>query len=53
MEEFLRDRLQFNSILKANLQEAQNRMKQQAHKGKTEREFSVSDLVYLKLQPHR
>jgi hypothetical protein len=32
---------------------AQNRMKQQADKGRTEREFNEGDWVYLKLHPYR
>ncbi|GJZ09257.1 retrotransposon-related protein [Tanacetum coccineum] len=33
--------------------QAQNRMKQQADKGRFERQFIIGDLVLLKLQPHR
>ncbi|GJY88666.1 retrotransposable element Tf2 [Tanacetum coccineum] len=40
-------------MLKFNLAKAQNRMKGQADKHRTEREFSVGDWVYLKLQPYR
>ena len=42
-----RDRLL--SMLKTNLERAHNRMKVQADKHMTEREFEVGDLVYLKL----
>ena len=31
---------------------AQQRMKHQANKNRSEREFNVGELVYLKLQPH-
>ncbi|GJS31026.1 hypothetical protein Tco_0491646 [Tanacetum coccineum] len=40
-------------MLKFNLTKAQNRMKVQAYKHRSEREFSVGDWVYLKLQPYR
>ncbi|GJV75382.1 retrotransposon-related protein [Tanacetum coccineum] len=40
-------------MLKFNLDKAQNRMKVQADKHRSEREFSVGDWVYLKLQPYR
>jgi hypothetical protein len=35
------------------LVQAQNRAKQYADKGRTEREFNIGDFVYLKLQPYR
>ncbi|GJT91570.1 retrotransposon-related protein [Tanacetum coccineum] len=40
-------------MLKFHLQRSQNRMKQQADKSRTERQFEVGDMVFLKLQPHR
>nr|GEY99522.1 retrotransposable element Tf2 [Tanacetum cinerariifolium] len=40
-------------MLKFSLSKAQNEMKVQADKHRTEREFSVGDWVYLKLQPYR
>jgi ribosomal protein L21E len=39
--------------LKANLQQAQNRMKKYADLNRTERQFNVGDMVYLKVQPYR
>jgi hypothetical protein len=39
--------------LKQHLTKAQNRMKQQADQHRTEREFAVGDLVFLRLQPYR
>ena len=41
------------SKLKQNLKAAQNRMKQFADKNRTERQFTVGDMVYLKMQPYR
>ena len=40
-------------MLKFYLQRAQNRMKQQSDKKRSDRNFEVGDLVYLKLQPYR
>nr|CAD1821648.1 unnamed protein product [Ananas comosus var. bracteatus] len=40
-------------LIKENLAKAQNRMKQIANKGRTEREFQVGDWVYVKLQPYK
>jgi hypothetical protein len=39
--------------LKNNLAQAQSRIKKFADKNKTNREFNVGDIVYLKLQPFR
>lgn len=39
--------------LKTNLQVAANRMKQQADRGRSEREFKVGEWVFLKLQSYR
>jgi hypothetical protein len=49
----LRDRTKVITLLKEHLQQAQNRMKVQADKYRTEREFNVGDWVYLQLQPYR
>lgn len=40
-------------ILKSNLHKAVNRMKVQADKGRSEREFKIGDWVFLKLQAYR
>jgi len=39
-------------LLQQHLLRAQQRMKRQADKSRSERQFSVGDLVYLKLQPY-
>ncbi|KAJ3685492.1 hypothetical protein LUZ61_014656 [Rhynchospora tenuis] len=49
----LRDRQKALLVLKQHLQKAQERMKQFADKGRTERKFNAGDWVYLKLQPYR
>lgn len=41
-----------NELLKQHLLRAQHRMKSQADKNRSERSFSVGELVYLKLQPY-
>ena len=40
-------------MLKTNMERAQNKMKVQADKHRTQREFDVGDLVYLKLIPYQ
>lgn len=40
-------------ILKENLNNARNRMKQQQDHNRTEREFEVGEWVFFKLQPYR
>lgn len=47
------DREAMLQCLKENLSKAQNRMKVQADKRRSERSFEVGDWVYLKLQPYR
>jgi hypothetical protein len=49
----LRDRSTTISLLKEHLQLAQNRMKTQADRHRTERVFAEGDWVYLRLQPYR
>nr|GEW60586.1 retrovirus-related Pol polyprotein from transposon 17.6 [Tanacetum cinerariifolium] len=40
-------------VLKFHLKRSQDRMRNQANKHMTDRQFKVGDWVYLKLQPHR
>ena len=53
MEQCLIERDGLLSVLKTNLQLAQNRMKVQADKKRIERHFNVGDMVYLKLVPYQ
>lgn len=39
--------------IKQNLLKAQERMKEQADKNRTERQLEVGDMVYLKIQPYK
>lgn len=52
VSEFLETRLRHMEMLKVQLAKAQNRMKQQADKLRTDRKFQVGELVLLKLQPY-
>jgi hypothetical protein len=49
---WLTERKLFTKFIQQQLLRAQQRMKSQADKNRTEREFQVGDQVYLKLQPH-
>ena len=49
----LQDRENMLQLLKHHLKKAQHRMKSQADKHRTDRQFEVRDWVYLKLQPYR
>ncbi|XP_074299348.1 uncharacterized protein LOC141630425 [Silene latifolia] len=40
-------------MLKFHLKRAQDRMKSQSHKHRTDKEYQVGDLVYIKLKPYR
>ncbi|GKB31446.1 hypothetical protein Tco_0870847, partial [Tanacetum coccineum] len=40
-------------VLKFHLKRSQDRMRNQANKHRTDRQFKVDDWVYLKLQPHK
>lgn len=53
VEESLLDRDKILVVLKSNLGMAQNRMKVQANKKISERQFEISDWVYLRLVPYQ
>lgn len=52
VEELLSDRLAHLEMLKEQLARAQNRMKHKADRNCSERQFSVGEMVLLKLQPY-
>ena len=52
LEEWLKERDLLTQIIQQHLARAQQRMKSQADKDHTEREFTVGTSVYLKLQPY-
>ncbi|KAJ0547862.1 putative nucleotidyltransferase, Ribonuclease H [Helianthus annuus] len=52
VDEVMRDREAAIGVLRQSLLKAQNRMKQQADKRRSEREFEPGQWVYLKLQPY-
>jgi hypothetical protein len=49
---WMKDRNFLSQLIQQQLLRAQQRMKHQADTHRSEREFQVGDLVYLKLQPH-
>jgi ribosomal protein L21E len=53
VDEVLRSTEQILSLLRSNLQQAQQRMKRYADLKRSEREFEVGQMVYLRLQPYR
>ncbi|KAM1133241.1 hypothetical protein ACFX19_043220 [Malus domestica] len=53
VDQALQERNRVLAVLKANLQAAQNRMKVQSDKKRTERVFEVGDWVYLRLVPYQ
>lgn len=52
LENWLKKRELLTKIIQQQLQRSQQRMKAQADKHRTEREFQPGDLVYMKLQPY-
>lgn len=52
LHELAAEHQQFTDLLKAHLLRAQQRMKHQADRKRTNREFSVGEQVLLKLQPY-
>lgn len=51
LEQWLTDREHLSQLIKQQLLRAQQRMKSQADKHRSERQFKVGDSVFLKLQP--
>jgi hypothetical protein len=52
VEQWLKERAAMMPLIKQHLERARARMKSQADKKRSEREFAVGDYVYLKLQPY-
>jgi hypothetical protein len=52
LADWLKEKSMMNSLIQQHLARAQKRMKTQADKGRSERNFAVGDWVYLKLQPY-
>lgn len=53
MKQFISDRVQIQQLLKENLLKAQERMRWNVNKKRSDRQFAVGDEVFLKLQPYR
>jgi hypothetical protein len=51
LDNWLQDRQVMSGLIRQHLGRAAERMKSQAGKNRTEREFNIGDLVFLKLQP--
>lgn len=49
---WVKERQSYSEFLKERLASAQNRMKVQADKNRTERSFQEGEMVLLKLQPY-
>lgn len=52
LQEWLEDRELMQSLVRQHLLRAQARMKRQANKHRVDRQFTVGDSVFLKLQPY-
>lgn len=52
LQEWLAGRAQMQELVQQHLLRTQDQMKRQANKGRSERVFSVGDMVFLKLQPY-
>ena len=52
LDQWLTERNLLRQMIQHQLMRAQQRMKSQAAKGRSEREFGVGDMVYLKMQPY-
>jgi hypothetical protein len=52
LQHWLEERELMNSLVRLHLHHAQDRMRRQANKHRSERSFNVGDMVFLKLQPY-
>jgi hypothetical protein len=52
LEQWLKERELLSRLIQQHLQRAQQRMKSQADKHRSERVFQIGDTVYMKLQPY-
>jgi ribosomal protein L21E len=52
LEEWVTERAATDVLIRQHLTRAVQRMKKQAVKKRSERKFSVGDMVYMKLQPY-
>jgi hypothetical protein len=52
LDEWLHERARMSQLIRHHLCRAQDCMKKQADKRRSEHAFSVGDLVYMKLQPY-
>jgi hypothetical protein len=52
LSEWLQDRQLMSDLIKQHLHRSKARMKKQADQHRSERQFSVGDMVFLKLQPY-
>jgi transposase InsO family protein len=52
LSDWIQEKAIMTDLIQQHLKRAQHRMKQQADKNRVERQFSVGDLVFLKLQPY-
>jgi hypothetical protein len=52
LDDWLTERATMNQLIHQHMVHAQSRMKSQADKKRLERQFSVGDMVYMKLQPY-
>lgn len=52
LQNWMTNRATMQALVKQHLLRAQDRMKRQVDKGRSERTFAVGDMVFLKLQPY-
>lgn len=52
LESWLKERAAMTDLMQQHLLRAQQRMKHQEDKNRSERSFQVGDMVFLKLQPY-